>query len=592
MIWKSVVGKLWLTILLLVSVVLLFLTILLLQFFENFHIKEVENQMTHIGSKVSALIESQQKSRQVYMTASEIVDAYSARAVIINQGSYWVSPKKDNLPALKESFFKNDMILRQALLGKDTVVKQGDFVIHNNKQTRHERMMVIGVPIRLTNGKYGAVYIFQSLNVIQQSTNAAKKLIYISAFIAFILTTFFAFFLSTRIAAPLRSMRIAALALAKGEFDTRVPVLTRDEIGELGLTFNRMAQQLKFNLAALNQEKEQLSGILNSMADGVMTFDKNGKILITNPPAVRFINAWKFDENDVNTDKKVPEEIQDLFHATVANEEKDIIEVTYHGRTWVILMTPLYDGDEVRGAVAVFRDMTEERRLDEMRQGFIANVSHELRTPIALLQGYSEAIVDGIAATEEDKRDIAKIIYDESLRMGRLVNELLDLARLEAGHFQMNKTKVKLETFFERVVFKFTALAKEAGVQLSYQGLIDKERTGCFDPDRVEQVVTNLVDNAIRHTKENGLVTLRVELIEKGILLSVEDTGSGISKEDLPFVFERFYKADKARTRGKAGTGLGLAIAKNIVEAHGGKISVTSKLGHGTTFECYLPDQN
>jgi two-component system, OmpR family, sensor histidine kinase ResE len=233
--------------------------------------------------------------------------------------------------------------------------------------------------------------------------------------------------------------------------------------------------------------------------------------------------------------------------------------------------------------------MTEERRLDKLRTDFIANVSHELRTPIAMLQGYSEAIIDDIASSEEEKKEIVKVIYDESLRMGRLVNELLDLARMEAGHITLNKEEVNIDQFIDKIIRKFQGLAKDKGIKLSSNKNDDTIGFLMLDPDRIEQVLTNLIDNAIRHTNKQGSVMLNSISQENGILFEISDSGSGIPEEDLPFVFERFYKADKARTRGRSGTGLGLAIAKNIVDAHQGEISVHSKINEGTTFTFFLP---
>jgi two-component system sensor histidine kinase ResE len=205
-----------------------------------------------------------------------------------------------------------------------------------------------------------------------------------------------------------------------------------------------------------------------------------------------------------------------------------------------------------------------------------------------MLQGYSEAIIDGIADTEEEKIEMARIIYDESLRMGRLVNELLDIARMEAGHIELNLEEMNVTEFSHRVLRKFQGVAKEHGIKVSGD-IKEIDNPVPADPDRIEQVLTNLIDNAIRHTSSDGDVTLRVEPADDGVRIDVEDTGSGIPEEDLPFVFERFYKADKARTRGRAGTGLGLAIVKNIVDAHKGKISAHSKVGEGTTFSVFLP---
>lgn len=346
---------------------------------------------------------------------------------------------------------------------------------------------------------------------------------------------------------------------------------------------------MKFNMNALSQEKEQLTSILSSMADGVITFNRDGTILITNPPAEVFLRYWYYEQGlaSENTDA-VPSEVMELFQLAVNTEKEQVGEITAQGRTWVIIVSPLYNKRFIRGAVAVVRDMTEERKLDKMREDFIANVSHELRTPISMMQGYSEAIVDDIAQTDEEKKEMAKVIYDESLRMGRLVNELLDLARMEAGHILLNLENVEINPYVNRIIRKFHGLVKEKGIELSVQ-FDSEERDFRFDPDRIEQVLTNLIDNAIRHVPDSASIVIKGRTDERGIYFEVSDQGPGIPEEDLPFLFERFYKGDKSRTRGVSGTGLGLAIAKNIIDAHRGNISVKSKLGQGTTFSFFIP---
>lgn len=253
----------------------------------------------------------------------------------------------------------------------------------------------------------------------------------------------------------------------------------------------------------------------------------------------------------MDKDKKeaLPSELTELFQNVVTSEKEQYIEIDIQGRSWVVVMTPLYNQYFVRGAVAVLRDMTEERQMEKLNKDFIANVSHELRTPISMLQGYSEAIVDNVAGSREEEKEIVKIIHDESLRMGRLVNELLDLARLEAGQMKARPATVSVNEFFERVVRKFYGIARERDIELTLN--LKADGTARFDPDRIEQVLTNLIDNALRHTASNGKVAILVERFKQGLKIEVTDNGSGIAEEDLPFVFERFYKADKARTRGK-----------------------------------------
>lgn len=590
MIWRSVVGKLWGTILLLVSVVLFILTIMLLQFFENFLVQQVEDQLSNLAGTIASIIEEKEDSGQAESTVAAVVDAHSSNVMIITEtGHYSHATNRENLPELPLSVFREDSALSGVYKTGKQVVLKGAFPVTKNGTEVQNDLIIVGVPFNTGAGNTGAVYLYQSLAVIEETNDKAKQIIYLSAGIAIVLTTIFAFFLSSRITAPLRRMREAASQVAKGKFDSKIPILTHDEIGELALTFNRMGRQLKSNITALNQEKEQLSSILSSMADGVITFDRNGSILITNPPAERFIQAWYYEQGMPEIEvTELPNEIKDLFQRVVNFEKEQMVEIDLQGRNWVVVMTPLYNHSFVRGAVAVFRDMTEERRLDKLKTDFIANVSHELRTPISLLQGYSEAIVDNIASTEDEKREIAQIIYDESLRMGRLVNELLDLARMEAGHVELLYNSFYTHDFIFRIVRKFQGIAKEREIAL-LEKLPNEKDMVWADADRLEQVLTNLIDNAIRHTQKGGTVTVQASTLPSGVKIDITDTGSGIPQEDLPFVFQRFYKADKARTRGRSGTGLGLAIAKNIVEAHGGQLSVHSKIGEGTTFSCFIP---
>jgi two-component system, OmpR family, sensor histidine kinase ResE len=591
MFWRSVVGKLWFTILLLVSFVLFILTVMLLEFFDNYHINETKNGLEKTATQIAKIIVNHNEQNQPLgiEIAMELVDENSSAVFVRDASTYYYSSNPDSANLLPVSYLMNDKDFSKVFQG-ETISKQiSSFKVKSQKGEEDSQSLVIGVPLNKHNTAQGAVFISQPLNIMQETTETTTKFILLAAGVAIILTTIFAFFLSTRITAPLRKMREAAFEVARGKFDTKVPILSHDEIGELATAFNQMGRQLKFNMNALSQEKEQLASILSSMADGVITFNRDGTILITNPPAEIFLQNWYFDQNETNSSiDAVPSKVMELFQLAVNTEKEQIGEVSVQGRFWVILVSPLYNNKFIRGAVAVIRDMTEERKLDKLRIDFIANVSHELRTPISMMQGYSEAIVDDIAESDEEKKEMAKIIYDESLRMGRLVNELLDLARMESGNIQLTIDKIEFKPYINRIIRKFQGLAKEKDIHL-HVDMNNEEDFIFIDPDRIEQVLTNLIDNAFRHTESGGSITVTERSDEKGMHIDVCDTGSGIPDEDLPFVFERFYKADKARTRGRSGTGLGLAIAKNIINAHKGQISVQSKLGHGTTFSVYFP---
>lgn len=587
MFWRSVVVKLWFTILLLVSFILFIVSIMIMEFLQNYSSSQNEENLVNNAEKVAEIVEKYDLPTALDFSW-ELIDDVTNATIVLSPEEYYSSPKKENTVKLPVTYFFDDNELAQVMKDKETKSIVTTFS-DNMKKGAETQLVIIGVPLNRQDGQNGAVYIYQSVEVGEETARETTKFILLAAGVAIILTTFFAFFLSTRINAPLRKMKQAAFEVARGKFDTKVPILTRDEIGELATAFNQMGRQLQFNLNALSQEKELLSSILSGMVDGVITFNRDGTILMTNPPAELFLQSWYYEKkNQENSTGAVPTKVMEMFELAVSTEKEQIGEITLQGRYWVMILSPLYSHKNIRGAVAVVRDMTEERTLDKMRSDFIANVSHELRTPIAMMQGYSEAIVDDIAESHEEKREMAKIIYDESLRMGRLVNELLDLARMESGYFNLMIDKVEIGPFLDKIKRKFQGLSKDKNISLSFDR-VNGEDIFQFDSDRIEQVLTNLIDNAIRHTPEGGAVVIIERSDERGLHIEVKDNGAGIPEEDLPFVFERFYKADKARTRGRSGTGLGLAIAKNIIEAHHGHITVQSILGKGTTFSFHIP---
>lgn len=424
------------------------------------------------------------------------------------------------------------------------------------------------------------------------------KLFIITGVTGFSLTTFFAFFLSFRITQPLLKMKRAAALISRGDYSTRLEVRSSDEIGELSNTFNHMAEQLDGMIQDLNHEKEQLSNVLRSMTDAVITCDADGNVSLSNPRGKLLLQEWgdlmQNGEQDGGRNKKLPTPLLELLQQVVRNSEDCATKVHVHQGVWSVLMTPLYSENTVRGAVAVLRDVSEEHRLEKMRKDFVANVSHELRTPLAMLQGYSEALLDDIADSPEQRRELAQVILDESLRMGRLVNNLLDLAKMEAGTFAMTMAPLNIKPLINRVIRKFAAMSKEQDVALHAELDSADIHLSAADEDRLEQVLTNLVDNALRHTESNKSIIIRAKLSRlnqaDAVCVEVVDQGEGIPDEDLPYIFERFYKADKARTRiHTVGTGLGLAIVKNIVDAHKGVIKAESEKGKGTTFSFTLP---
>ena len=579
----SIVGKLWGTILLLVSFVLFLFTVLMLEFLGNYHNELTERTLRQTATTISSVIEHNPLNVETILTIQEILPE-DTNVIIANsiKEILYTEQQGINQVEIQRSILSNSK-LNIVFTSGETIVKEAILPSHLEKE-KMDSYIVLGYPLE----NEGAIFIYQNPEAVNAASMETTKIIFLAAAIAFILTTVFAFFLSSRITYPLRKMREHAFELAKGKFDSMLPTTQNDEIGHLAVAFNQMGRQLKHHLEVINQEKEQLSSVLTSMTDAVITFNRDRSILVSNPPAEGLLQKW-YANNDGNTSTLIPAEIIHMLDHVLDFEDKIEAEIEIAGSYFAVTISPLYNGMIVRGAVAVIRDKTEQNRLEKMRSDFIANVSHELRTPISMLQGYTEAILDGVVTSEEERNEMIRIIYDEAQRMGRLVTDLLDLARMSAGFITLDKDEVPAVASIERMTNKFAQVAKEKKVHLQYDSQVDEQLWIQIDEDRIEQVLTNLIDNAIRHTPEGQSVTVRLTEVQSYLRVDVQDTGVGIPEADLPYVFERFYKADKARTRSKGGTGLGLAIAKNIVEAHEGNITVTSKQNVGTTFTFYLP---
>lgn len=559
----------------------------MLEFFENYHKEQSEHSLRQTAAAIASIVDDEVLDERKLAIISELV-TNTTSVLVAKSPNEVIYAKQEGVNHLK---IQQDIIshgaFKQIYKMAEPTVKEL-ILPSNTEMDEKSSYMVLGFPLKGDGELHGAVFIYKNPDAVDKTRNNTTTIVFLAAAIAFILTTIFAFFLSSRITYPLRKMREHAFELAKGRFDSKLDTKQNDEIGQLAVAFNQMGRQLKHHLEVINQEKEQLSSILTSMTDAVITFNRDSTILVSNPPAERLLQKW-FVTEGLDSARPIPEELYHMLDHVLNFEDKLDEELELGKSYYSINISPLYSGNAIRGAVAVIRDKTEETKLEKLKSDFIANVSHELRTPIAMLQGYSEAIIDGVVTSEEDQQEMIRVIYDESQRMGRLVTDLLDLARMEAGHMTLYKELVPLVSVIERMTQKFGQVAKERQVHLRFETEFTPQMKIRIDEDRIEQVLTNLIDNAIRHTSAGGSVTVSILKEKAYAKIQVSDTGQGIPQEDLPYVFERFYKADKARTRSKGGTGLGLAITRNIIEAHKGNITVESTEQQGTKFIFYLP---
>lgn len=596
--WKSVVGKLWMTIIGLVAVVLLINGIFMAQFLDtNFaNSKDQGQSLQKLAVKLADDMLLHREESPYVTAVGELLGAQDAAMIVLNDKLEETLPAtaRPGVPRLRAFDMFDEKQLAEALAGGTSPSIFFD-------PATGRRYLAVAVPQKASgsNRATGVVIVYQAQIALDYTQAYFRNLFVVAGVVGFLLTTLFAFFLSSRITQPLIQMKKAADFITLGEYKTRVPVPSSDEIGELAVAFNHMTERLDETINALNQEKEHLSSVLRSMTDAVITLDADGRVILTNPQGERLVEEWREfagEEAAGEARSHVPGPLQALFETVVRGNKETTSAIHVRKSVYSVVMAPLYANSGLRGTVAVLRDVTEEHRLDKLRKDFVANVSHELRTPLSMLQGYSEALLDDIAATPEERRELAQIIHDESLRMGRLVKDLLDLARMEAGHLELNFREFPLEPLVQRVHRKFSALCKERGIALRLEMPDVPITLRHADEDRLEQVLTNLLDNAVRHTPAGSWIAVRAaRLTEQGdeyVAFAVADGGQGIPREDLPYIFERFYKADKARTRGSSGTGLGLAIVKNIVEAHQGTIHAESEPGQGTTFFIKIPNRS
>ncbi|RTE10495.1 sensor histidine kinase [Paenibacillus whitsoniae] len=622
---RSVVGKLWLTIIGLVGVVLLILGFFLVNYLENYfsQAKDQQESLRAMASKFSAEATQHMYNEQFYELSNELLSFQDARLLVVNlEGKEMIIPDTpgSTLIDFHVSDFFTQAELQEVYSGKTLKKTVNSATKRFGSGTEY---LVVAVPLYNLQGvPAGATLVYQSLQSLEATQNYMLKLFVYVSIVGFLMTTSFAFFLFSRITRPLQQLKKAADFITMGEYGTRVPITSKDEIGELAKTFNHMGEKMQDSINALSEEKEHLSSILRSMTDAVITVDSNGSVMLSNPQGEKIVEEWsviEWDDADGEPPRypkpdpslgdwgltsyrnpyltPIPVPLIPLFEAVVESSSECATKLHVQNSVWSVAMTPLYSSqDHVRGAVAVLRNVTEEERLDKLRKDFVANVSHELRTPISMLQGYSEALLDDIPTTPEERVELVQVIHDESLRMGRLVGDLLDLARMEAGQIELSLREVELDSLMRRMHRKFSVLAKDRGILLSAELPEEPLILQRADEDRLEQVFTNLLDNAFRHTAAGARIALTAQSAvykdRPSIRVDISDEGKGIPADDLPYIFERFYKADKARTRGTTGgTGLGLAIVKNIIDAHNGSVTVHSVLGQGTTFTIYLPSE-
>ena len=404
-----------------------------------------------------------------------------------------------------------------------------------------------------------------------------------------------ALYLGQRVARRLERMVGFSRAVAAGDLTAHLSVTQRDELGELEESLDEMSRQLRMWLRGMQAESDKVRGILGAMIEGVVVISATGDVILMNRRAEEIFSLapdTDYHGRPLIETCRDPE-LQELLRETIATGvQVSLREMTLAGearRNLAVSVAPLADRI---GFVLVFHDITEIKRLETMRRDFVANVSHELRTPLTAIRGYAETLLNGALDDPVRARNFLGVIDRHSERLSRLIDDLLTLSDLELGKSPLKREAVLLESLVDEVVEVLGEKAERGGVRLVKQ-LPHGLPLLLGDSDRLQQVLINLADNAVKYTPSGGTVTIAAERAENSevpsVVVSVADTGGGIPSEELPRLTERFYRVDKARSRELGGTGLGLAIVKHIVQAHGGKLHIASTVNVGTTVQFSVP---
>jgi two-component system sensor histidine kinase VicK len=452
------------------------------------------------------------------------------------------------------------------------------------------RVWLVATPIT-SNGKViGTVYLKSNIESVFRQMNEINRILAGGTALALAITVILGIFIAKTITKPISDMRKQAQAMAKGNYSRKVRVYGNDEIGQLAIAFNHLTNRLQEAQSTTEGERRKLASVLANMTDGVIATDRKGRIILINTPAQQLLNS----EDDELMGRPLisvlglEEEytFEDLIHMKDAvNLDFSLPERPYIWRANFSVIQK--ETGFVNGLITVLHDITEQEKIEMERREFVSNVSHELRTPLTTMRSYLEALADGAWRDENIAPTFLNVTQTETERMIRLVNDLLQLSRMDSREYELNADIVDFNKFFNRIIDRFE-MSKSKNVE--FQRHISE--TPCYvelDTDKITQVIDNIISNALKYSPDGGYIRFGVTAQEGILKVMISDDGMGIPKENVERIFDRFYRVDRARARSMGGTGLGLAISREMIHAHGGKIWAESEEGHGTTIFFTLP---
>jgi len=438
----------------------------------------------------------------------------------------------------------------------------------------------------------GVVYVRADLSSINSLMKQSRIIFIQATLIALTVTIVLGFILARSITVPINDVTDKVIKMSQGDFSTEVSVKSDDEIGQLAEMFNLLREKLDYTLSEISNEKNKLGTILEYMGDGLIAIDLEGNIIHVNPAVLSMLGRKRPPE-DMRYESLLGNISENLSLEKVkASCEESGGEAVFDHKDTIFAVRYDRFKDEAgcdAGIIFIMQDITERQKLENMQTDFVANVSHELKTPLTNIKSYTETLLDGAIDDRETAMSFLSIVDSEADRMNRLVKDLLQLSRMDNMQEQMHLKESNIVALVNMAVMKMEMSVQQKAQQMNQLYDIEMEIRCDVDRDRFEQVIINILSNAIKYTQDGGRIDIDIYDDEANAYISVQDNGIGIPEGSLPRIFERFYRVDKARSRSMGGTGLGLAITKQIIEGHNGSISAESSEGHGTKMTVKLP---
>ncbi|PDE41501.1 cell wall metabolism sensor histidine kinase WalK [Listeria monocytogenes] len=480
----------------------------------------------------------------------------------------------------------NDPLVKRTLsLGTTSEDK-----IYKDESNKNNRVWVNVSSIKNKGQVIGAIYLVADIESVYKQVDDITNIFITGTLIAMIITAVLGILLSRTITTPIIEMKRQAYAMARGNYSRKVKVYGVDEIGELADSFNTLTKRVQEAQAMTEGERRKLSSVLAYMTDGVIATDRRGKVILINTPAEKMLRVKHESANGRS--------IIDVLDIGDTYQFEDLMEVdgsltmdrSTLDKPYVLRANFSVIQRETgfnNGVIAVLHDITDQEKVDQERRDFVSNVSHELRTPLTSMHSYLEALSDGAWEDKEIAPRFLEVTQNETERMIRLVNDLLKLSRMDGGREQLEKSFVNFTDFFNHIIDRFEMMKKET---IMFKRHIPREPVIIeIDEDKVMQVLDNIISNANKYSPDGGRISFYLKKFEDEIEVSIADEGLGVPDEDLANVFDRFFRVDKARSREMGGTGLGLAIAREVIEAHGGRIWAERNKTKGTIIKFTLP---